>query len=70
MSESFDQDLERMRARAEVELELELRVAEMERLAALRCRGCWGPVTARYEKYGVCRDCYNTTDDPEFPRWT
>lgn len=32
------------------------------------CPGCDGPISLRYAQHGVCRDCYNTTDDPGFPR--
>jgi len=32
------------------------------------CPGCDDPITPRYRRFGVCQNCYNTTDDPWFPR--
>lgn len=32
------------------------------------CPGCDDPIPPRYERHGVCHNCYGTTDDPFMPR--
>ncbi len=46
------------------ELSLPQRQEIAEVTAMLVCPGCSGSISARYAPYGVCRDCYGTTDDP------
>ena len=32
------------------------------------CPGCDDPIPPRCQRFGVCHNCYGTTDDPFMPR--